>query len=329
MRRFAPVSRPFSARVRPRAGVRPGSAGALALVLAAGLVAGGCSSGGDVQVEVKGDRGAAPKVTFPKDTEPEDGFAVKTLEKGEGRKVAKGDLVVANYVGYRWNGSGHRLLASSFDARVPERFQLGKVVPGLDRALEGVAAGSRVVARVPPKDGYGAKGFPELQVNGGDTLVYVLDVLGSYARASGVKGPVRAAGDARLPVVGEPVAGRPVPVTMPRSAPPKGLTVRPLVQGSGAPLKKGQLAVLQYQLMNWRDGKVLGSSWADGELHTAVIGGEELVQGLDRGLQGQKVGSRVLVVVPPALGKAPWREQRFKLRKTDTLVFVVDVLGAH
>ena len=50
-----------------------------------------------------------------------------------------------------------------------------------------------------------------------------------------------------------------------------------------------------------------------------------LVPGLQKGLVGQKVGSRVLVVVPPAEGY-PQGNATPKVDPGDTLVFVVDVL---
>ena len=53
-----------------------------------------------------------------------------------------------------------------------------------------------------------------------------------------------------------------------------------------------------------------------------------IVAGLDRALIGQKVGTRLLVVVPPDDGYGAAGNQAFGLRGTDTLVFVVDLLDA-
>ena len=46
-------------------------------------------------------------------------------------------------------------------------------------------------------------------------------------------------------------------------------------------------------------------------------------------LVGQKVGSRVLVVVPPAEGYGKDGNQQAGIKGTDTLVFVVDILAAN
>ena len=45
-------------------------------------------------------------------------------------------------------------------------------------------------------------------------------------------------------------------------------------------------------------------------------------------LQGQKVGSRVLLVIPPADGYGEQGNEQAGIKGTDTLFFVVDILGA-
>ncbi|MFC0041101.1 FKBP-type peptidyl-prolyl cis-trans isomerase [Actinomadura rayongensis] len=307
---------------------RSPAAGSVAVALAVGLLAGGCGGGGDVQVEVKGKAGAEPSVSFPKGGKPDAGYAEKTLHDGKGAPVRRGDLVVADYVSYRWNGAKTRLLDDTYKAGVPAAFQTGKLVKGLDRALEGARPGERVVARVPPADAYGADGDPAHGVSAGDTLVYVLDVRASFGKNAVVPGRQQTLDDPKLPKVGPVTPGQAASVLMPQTAPPKGPVTQTLVDGGGAVVASGQLVAMQYQMMNWRDGRVLGSSWQDGEVHWAVAGRQQLVAGLDRALVGSRVGSRLLVVVPPALGKAAWRT-RLQLKPSDTLVFVVDVLGAY
>jgi peptidylprolyl isomerase len=49
---------------------------------------------------------------------------------------------------------------------------------------------------------------------------------------------------------------------------------------------------------------------------------------LDTGLEGVHVGSRVLLVVPPADGYGSKGVSSAGITGTDTLVFAVDVLGA-
>ncbi|WP_067472964.1 FKBP-type peptidyl-prolyl cis-trans isomerase [Actinomadura hibisca] len=302
---------------------------AVAVLAAASLSLSACSSGDDVQVAVKGAFGARPEVSFPKGGKPEEKLAVKTLAEGKGAQVHKGDLVVADYVGYRWTKAGSKLLASSFDDGKPGAFPTGELVPGLEKALEGARAGSRVVARIPPKDGFGDKGDSRNQVGAGDSLLYVLDVRAVYSKTAAAQGRQQALSDAKLPQV-TPGSGAQGPlVTVPKAAAPKTLQVRTLVQGGGAAVEKGQLVALQYTGSFWRDGQVFDSSWRSGRPYAATIGTGQVMKGWDQALVGQKVGSRVLVVVPPALGYGAKGLAQAGIKGTDTLVFVVDVLGAH
>ena len=288
-----------------------------------------CSGGDDVDVTVRGDFGKLPEVGFPKGG-PGDSLAVKTLRQGSGTTARKGDLVVADYVGYRWSGNGRKLLASSYTGGGPGAFPTGQLVPGLTKALDGARPGSRVVARIPPKEGFGSKGDPAHQVGAGDTLVYVLDVRGVYARSAGPHGKREAPlGDPRLPKVADAAAGSAPEVSVPRAAPPKGLQVRTLVRGDGPAVRKGQLLALQYGGYFWRDGKAFNSSWAAGQPFGVKIGTGQVLKGWDQGLVGQRVGSRVLLVVPPSLGYGSKGLPQSGIKGSDTLVFVVDLLGAH
>ena len=58
------------------------------------------------------------------------------------------------------------------------------------------------------------------------------------------------------------------------------------------------------------------------------IGVQQVIPGWDKALVGQKIGCRVLLVVPPADGYGAKGNPQAKIKGTDTLVFVVDILGA-
>ncbi|MFF5259620.1 FKBP-type peptidyl-prolyl cis-trans isomerase [Actinomadura viridis] len=293
------------------------------------LLAGACSSGSDdVEVAVKGAFGVRPDVAFPKEP-PGKELAVKTVVDGKGARARKGDLVVADYVGYRWSKDGSKLLANSFIAGRPGAFPTGRLVPGLEKALEGARVGGRVVAKIPPGDGYGDKGATQHQVGAGDTLVYVLDVRAVYARTAVAKGRPQPLEDPRLPKVGPVEAGKAPVVTVPRVAAPRGLQVRTLMQGEGKAVRKGELLALQYVGAFWRDGRVFDSSWKSGRPYAATIGTGQVMKGWDQALVGQRVGSRLLLVVPPSLGYGAKGLAQAGIKGDDTLVFVVDVLGAH
>ena len=59
-----------------------------------------------------------------------------------------------------------------------------------------------------------------------------------------------------------------------------------------------------------------------------VIGEGQVIPGWDTGLVGQTVGSRVMLVIPPADGYGSAGDSQAGIKGTDTLVFVVDILAA-
>jgi peptidylprolyl isomerase len=130
-----------------------------------------------------------------------------------------------------------------------------------------------------------------------------------------------------LPTVRTDAAGRPT-ITLPRSAPPSDLVVQPLIVGRGAKVQRGQQVRAQYLGVVWPGGREFDSSWRRGTAAGFTVGRGDIVAGLDRGLVGQSVGSRVLVVVPPDDGYGAAGNAAFGVRGTDTLVFVVDLLDA-
>ena len=59
-----------------------------------------------------------------------------------------------------------------------------------------------------------------------------------------------------------------------------------------------------------------------------MIGKQQVIKAWDAQLVGKTVGSRVLMVVPPADGYGAAGSPP-KIKGTDTLVFVVDILAAY
>jgi len=115
-------------------------------------------------------------------------------------------------------------------------------------------------------------------------------------------------------------------ISMPKGAAPTDLQVKVLKEGDGATLEKGQLAVVKYVGAIWNTGKVFDSSFAHGGVVGFPIGVGQVIAGWDEGLVGQKVGSRVLLVIPPDKGYGAAGRPASGINGTDTLVFVVDIL---
>lgn len=111
-------------------------------------------------------------------------------------------------------------------------------------------------------------------------------------------------------------------LTFPDSAPPGDLEARVLIEGEGEVVAAGDLIVTSYLGQVW-DGPVFDSSYDVGRPSVFSIGTGAVVEGWDTGLVGRRVGSRVLLAVPPGLsGGSP-------LSVEDSVVFVVDVLDRY
>ncbi|MDN3355214.1 FKBP-type peptidyl-prolyl cis-trans isomerase [Actinomadura sp. DC4] len=284
-----------------------------------------CSGGGLPDgLKIAGDVGRQPTVTIPK-SGPGGKLEVKTLHKGKGDQVVKGDLVAANYVGYRWKAGDHKLIASSFDAGRPAMFPYGQLVPGLNKALAGQRPGGRVMAVIPPGEGYGANGYAPLQVGGTDSMVFVVDVLGRYPNDASARGAA-VAQSGGLPRV---TTGATPAMKIPSARPPAKLQVRTIVQGTGKPVQARQLVVYHDLGQIWRTGKVFESSRGRGHPDSVVVGARQMLAGWDRAVVGKPVGSRVLVVVPPGQGYGKKGHAASGIRSTDTLAFVIDILAAY
>ncbi|WP_148285558.1 FKBP-type peptidyl-prolyl cis-trans isomerase, partial [Microbacterium sp. B24] len=85
--------------------------------------------------------------------------------------------------------------------------------------------------------------------------------------------------------------------------------------------------LVQYTGVRWSDGKTFDSTWDKGGVPTSFTT-TGVVPGFRKALEGQTVGSQVLVTMPPADGYGEGEINTNDL-KGETLVFVVDILGAQ
>jgi FKBP-type peptidyl-prolyl cis-trans isomerase len=315
--------------------------GTLAVPLIACAALAGCGSSGPAgtgssnsnsAVTVTGTFNHAPKVVIPAKT-PSTNLAYSTPIKGAGAKLIGGDSTLANVTIYKWSGTKSSLLDSTYTTGaqlIPGDLGL----PGLATALKNSTLGSRVLAVLPPKYGYGTGGNSQIGVTGSDTLVWVIDLLQQYSPGAAATGERVSTGGGNLPTVSYPLIGQAPTVKIPKNSPPAKLSVTTLLKGSGPQLKAGDTVVAQYVGVNWRTGKVFSQSWASstqpqGEPFSFQLGGQ-VITGWNDGLPGVRVGSRVMLVIPPQLGYGPSGGQPSAgIKKNDTLVFVIDILGAQ
>ncbi|MBK7821457.1 MAG: FKBP-type peptidyl-prolyl cis-trans isomerase [Tessaracoccus sp.] len=233
---------------------------------------------------------------------------VKVLKKGEGAVVADDATVSVDYHGV--NGTTGEVFESSFGSD-PVTFQLEGVVAGFKKAIAGQTVGSRVLVGMTPADGY-PNGSPDGSIAPGTSLIFVIDIHAASEEVAPVKG---------LPKVtmkdGKPEIEIPAGVEAPTK-----LVAQDLVHGPGDKVEKDSLIAVQYRSWTYADGKIFEDAWEpqQGSL-------DKLIAGWQEGLVGKTVGSRVLLIVPPAKAYPEGRETPAPtLAPNQTLVYVVEIL---
>jgi peptidylprolyl isomerase len=277
------------------------------------------------KVEVSGKPGAKPTVNAHVP------FAVtkttnRVITPGTGTPVKAGQRVTIDYLGI--NGTDAKEFDTSYGKTDRATFTLddSQIIKGMVTGLTGVPVGSRVLLAIPPADGYGTAGAPDAGIGPTDTLLFIVDIKSAasvLARATGTK--VKAKDG--LPKVTLDKTGKPT-ITLPKGKAPASLVVQPLIDGTGAKVVKGQTITVHYTGVVWPGGKVFDSSWTNGSPASFAIGVGKVIEGWDEGLVGKKVGSQLLLVIPPDKGYGSAGKADADIKGTDTLVFVVDILDA-
>lgn len=288
---------------------------------------GGTSALEQVTVEAAPDDATTPKVTFEPGSLAADETESKVVTAGDGAELGGTELISFDYATF--SGETAEEVGSSY-ASNPVGLDLGDetVLPGLRSGLTGHKIGSRVLLAIPPKDGFGEAGNPSLGIQAEDTIVFLIDII------SAVTPLEEATGTAVAPVAGMPTvevtAGEPATITIPEGfAAPDKTVVQPLIQGEGAEVASGQTIRVAYTGVTPRNGETFDSSANSPTGYTEFqIGVGRVIKGWDTGLVGQKVGSRVLLVIPAAEGYGEAGSPP-SIEGGDTLVFVVDILAAY
>ena len=134
------------------------------------------NGGGALPTVTAGATGKGPTITIPKTAAPKT-LQVKTLIKGTGPVVKKGNYLVVQYTGVNYRTG--KVFDSSWSRSEPWATVIGEgqVISGWDTGLVGQTVGSRVLLVIPPKDGYGSAGSSSAGIKGTDTLVFAIDII--------------------------------------------------------------------------------------------------------------------------------------------------------
>ncbi len=278
-------------------------------------------------IKVTGEAGKKPTVTFPAGKPSLTSASIKVIE-GQGTPAKDGDVLTANVTVYNWDGKENKAAGSDYDQGKSEFVSVSPQLPkALHEALIGAKPGGRVMAVV-AKDNLSAEQLDQAKQQGQDfnavSQVLVIDVLGAALKS--VQGAAVDPAVNGVKVDNPSGDKAPTLTTKTSEKAPKKLVVKTVIKGGGPEVKAGQTVLAHYVGKIWGTDKKFDSSWDRGQPATFAL--DQVVKGWAQGLTGVPVGSRVLMTIPPDLGYGKEGNAQGGIKGTDTLVFVVDVLGA-
>ena len=262
----------------------------------------------------------APKVSFPTPTK------VTTTERttivaGTGATVKQGDSVSLAYSMYDAT-TGKELDSRGWTTKTRVVFPVDatQVLPGFAESVVCAKEGDRIASVIPSAKAFGTAGSEQIAVAGGDSIVFVADIVGlTPTKATGASKALPSG----FPKVTLAADGTPT-VKIPAATAPSKLKIADSKVGTGTTVKSGDTVTVQYQGTLWRTGKVFDQSWGKSPTSFATT---QVVKGFGAALVGQKVGSQVVAIVPPAEGYGTTGSTDGTIKGTDTMVFVIDILA--
>jgi len=271
-------------------------------------------------VSISGDPGKAPQVTWKSQMDVSS-VQAKTIHQGDGAKLENGDSVQANI----WIGDGYtkKQAFSTYDQGGPQVLKVDSsaLSPVFLKAVEGHTIGSRVAVTAPADQVFGQTGNPKLGIANKDAVLLIVDLMKQDVPPK----PVDVA-PSKLPKVVEK-KGKPVALDFKGLPKPKadGDLLRSVVKEGNGPTVTQDMTVTANYL-----GQVYGAKAPFDESFSkkpVPFSLQSVVKGWTYGLSGVKVGSRVLLEIPPSLGYGDQAQQN--IPANSTLYFVVDIIKAQ
>ncbi len=277
------------------------------------------------EVTFDGDVGDSLTATWHSAIELPDSTSVTTLVEGDGAEIAAGDTV-STYL-YVGDGTSKEDVYSDYDNGAPESIpnddQLGGV---FSKLLSGSTYGSRVVAVTTAGELFGSSASNnQLGVDENHSLVVVADLVEKAAVApTPTDDKAHDASPGTQPKVVEE-KGSPTGLDFSGIAEPALDTpVQRVVlkDGTGPAVKASDTVTVNYLGTTYQAKSPFDESFSGDPLTSSLSG---LIQGWSIGLTGVKVGSRVLLQIPPAYGYGA-EGSGSSIPGNATLWFVIDVL---
>jgi len=271
---------------------------------------------------VTGDFGEEPKIEV-------DGMDVSDVETAVAIEGDGSEMDAESAALYRFviaNGGTGETVASNYQDNAPQQLVMSQEAEVITESVEGESIGSRILLAMPVKELLGEQGAPQVGLGPDDDLVMVIDLIEE------AEAPLTAPEGEEV----EPPAWAPLVVEEDGNVTgidfsdvdkeqPANFHAVPLIEGDGPAVKEGDSITVDYFGIVWGGDKPFDESFSR-EPTSFTLAKGSLIDGWVQGLDGVKVGSRVMLVIPADLG---YGEQGSPpdIPGGATLLFVVDVLG--
>jgi peptidylprolyl isomerase len=182
-----------------------------------------------------------------------------------------------------------------------------------------------VVVYTPAAAVFGAQGNPQIGINSTDNVLIVFDLVGQPVnKPDGAKHPSPAWAP-KIVSKGGLVTG----LDFKKVPKPDGkLRSATLRTGTGPKVKAGQTLFARYLGEVYKGTKPFDQNFDQQGPANFQIGVGAVVAGWDKTLVGQHVGAEVVLAIPPKDGYGAKGQPSAGIKGTDTLYFVVEIVGA-
>ena len=275
-------------------------------------------------ITATGKLGEKPTITFKTP------FSVKNnsyqiLQKGEGEKLTDGMQVCSQQITY--NASTGEEVQSTWESK-PEcsiRIDSSQLAPAYYKLFKGQKFGTTIAFGLNAAE---EAGTAQQQPTTADQYINVITFVSEMNALEKATGTKVTDIPSNLPKVTLDKTGKPnldLKGWKPSVEDKDTLIVQPLIQGDGDTVGEHDSVTVNYTGWLASDGKQFDSSWDRGTSTSFSL--NQVVVGWKQGLAGQKVGSQVLLIIPPSLGYGS--QGTGSIPANATLIFVVDILAKY
>ena len=247
-----------------------------------------------------------PQVKIPAKTPTE--LVITDITEGTGPAAADGDTLVVHYVGVR-SADGTEF-DNNYDSGTSLSVTLGvgQVIKGWDQGLIGIKAGGRRQLDIPTDLAYGDNPQGDV-IQKGDALSFVIDVVTIIPKADPAEGP----GDLR-----------------PTHRPTRPRRRSPISSSATVP---GSSRARPSSCSCWPSAPPMASRsirrGSRGTPLTFIPGSGQLPPGLEKAVEGMKVGGRRQVTIPFADAFGPDGNSQLGLPPSTDLIMVLDLVAVY